>query len=181
MAPGSQAFASESSERPDEAVTVAQAALPSLVVTQESRPDPVDGLAMTSQQVAASWFPTPRSPLGFMAAVRPAAAGTPDRPGLQRPGLDLGLHWRSAGHGRRGLQVQAWQTLAPDPDAWTLVQSRQPAYGARVEMRLKPARAGGLVADYQFFGLQLQSGARITIRRTEGRPRIYYRVQFYAL
>lgn len=58
------------------------------------------------------------------------------------------------------------------------MQLRQPGYGARIEMKLVPARASGLVADYGFIGLQLESGARITLRKKDGKPTVVYRVKF---
>lgn len=178
LASGVHAHASEiqAEEAP---VTVAEAHVPppALVVTRESRSDALHA-ADAAAGVGASWFPAQGSSLGLMAILHPSSAGPDGQPG-RRQGLDLGLHWRSSGG--RHLGVQAWHSLGPVPDAWTLVQSRQPSYGARVEMRLPPARFGGLVADYRFLGLQLQSGARITLKRKNGRPTLYYRVQFYAL
>ena len=44
--------------------------------------------------------------------------------------------------------------------------------------RSGPCRSSGLVADRGFVGLQLESGARITVRRSGGKPMIYYRTKF---
>ena len=38
--------------------------------------------------------------------------------------------------------------------------------------------AAGLVAERGFLGLQLESGARITVRRSGGKPMLYYRSKF---
>jgi hypothetical protein len=90
------------------------------------------------------------------------------------PSADVGLHWRSGGNYR--VEVSAWRHLAT-PDALEMVLQRQATYGARVEMQLPSARRG-LVADRGFLGMQLESGARITIRRKEHVPMLYYRNQF---
>ena len=57
--------------------------------------------------------------------------------------------------------------MAPT-DAVDLVQARQPTYGARVEMQLGSLPQRGFVADRGFLGLQLEGGARITVRRSGG-------------
>jgi hypothetical protein len=90
------------------------------------------------------------------------------------PSADVGLHWRSGGSYQ--VEVSAWRHLAT-PDALEMVLQRQPTYGARFEMQLPSARRG-LVADHGFLGMQLESGARITIRRKEHVPMLYYRNQF---
>jgi hypothetical protein len=90
------------------------------------------------------------------------------------PSADVGLHWRSGGNYR--VEVSAWRHLAT-PDALEMVLQRQPTYGARFEMQLPSAR-NGFVADHGFLGMQLESGARITIRRKEHVPMLYYRSQF---
>jgi len=60
--------------------------------------------------------------------------------------LDLGLQWRYALHSNYHINVAAWRRVNP-PDALTLIQSRQPAYGARVEMQFTGGRRSGFVAD----------------------------------
>jgi hypothetical protein len=66
----------------------------------------------------------------------------------------------------------------PD-DAISMVQMRQPAvYGARVEMNLTAGPRTTFALDRGFVGLQLESGARITIKRKDGRPMVYYRTTF---
>jgi hypothetical protein len=64
------------------------------------------------------------------------------------------------------------------PDTLTLVQMRQPSYGARFEMQIGSTPSTGFVADRGFVGLQLESGARVTLRRSEGKPMVYYRTRF---
>jgi hypothetical protein len=92
------------------------------------------------------------------------------------PSADVGLRWRSAAPGNYRVEVSAWRHLAT-PDALEMVLQRQATYGARVEMQLPSARSS-LVADHGFLGMQLESGARITIRRKEHVPMLYYRNQF---
>jgi hypothetical protein len=75
------------------------------------------------------------------------------------------------------FDVAAWRRLMP-PDTLTLVQMRQPSYGARFEMQIGSTPTTGFVADRGFLGLQLESGARVTLRRSEGKPMVYYRTRF---
>lgn len=58
-----------------------------------------------------------------------------------------------------------------------MVQLRDAGYGARVEMQLSGSRSS-FVADRGFIGVQLDGGARITLRRSGGRPMAYYRTKF---
>lgn len=91
--------------------------------------------------------------------------------------LDLGIQWRQPVMHDRHVDVTAWRRMTPEFDAVTLIRQREPVYGARVEMNLQ-ARQRGLVADRRFIGLQLDSGTRITLRRKDGNPTLYYRSQF---
>jgi len=104
----------------------------------------------------------------------PFAGGSPLAP--PGPSADIGLHWRSSSSGSYGVEVTAWRHLAT-PDALEMVLQRQATYGARFEMRL-PSPHHGFVADRGFLGMQLESGARITVRRKEHVPMLYYRNQF---
>jgi hypothetical protein len=93
-----------------------------------------------------------------------------------QPSVDLGLRWRQVVLSNQ-VDVTAWRRMNDDQDAYSLVQQRQPIYGARVEMRLDGGKsflstAGG------FLGFQLESGARIAVKRKDGRPMIYYRTSF---
>jgi hypothetical protein len=63
-------------------------------------------------------------------------------------------------------------------DDYSLAQMREPVYGARVEMNLAAARKSGFALDRGFLGFQLESGARISVKRKDGRPMIYYRSAF---
>jgi hypothetical protein len=75
------------------------------------------------------------------------------------------------------VDITAWRRVTPMPDALALVQQQDPVYGARVEMKLKSTSAKTFFAD-KFIGLQLDSGARIGIKKSNGNPTIYYRNQF---
>ena len=91
--------------------------------------------------------------------------------------LDLGVQWRQPVLHDRHVDITAWRRMTSEPDALTLIRQRDPVYGARVEVNLQ-GRKRGLVADRRFIGLQLDSCARITLRRKDGNPVLYYRSQF---
>lgn len=111
---------------------------------------------------------------GFSAGARPAPSGHP----AVRPSLDLGLTFRHVLRNDKQIDVTAWRRMPAEPDAYTLVQMREPMYGARVEMALSPARKSGLSFERGFIGLQLEGGGKISIKRRNGRPMIYYRTSF---
>jgi hypothetical protein len=134
----------------------------------------VDGSNRASR-VDLAWLPPRRSALGLsLGMTRVDASGAPYAAGAS---VDLGLHWRYTLDSNYRLDVTAWRRLMP-PDALTLVQMRQPSYGARVEMQIRPVTKTGFVADRGFLGFQLESGARVTLRRSGGKPMIYYRTRF---
>lgn len=94
-----------------------------------------------------------------------------------QPAVDLGLRWRHTFDSNRQLDVTAWRRMQTQPDAYQLIQQRQPLYGARVEMKLAPSKQG-LLMERGFVGMQLQGDARISIKRKDGRPMVYYRNSF---
>lgn len=101
--------------------------------------------------------------------------------GLQpaRPMIDLGVRWTGRLQGQNNVDVMAWRRMTAPDDAYSLIQARQPLYGARVEMNLSGRTVKpGFALDRGFVGFQLESGARISIRRKDGRPMIYYRTTF---
>ena len=115
-------------------------------------------LAMTSTDA--------RNPSGG----RPFAGGTTS--------VDLGLRWRYTSDSNYRFDVTAWRRMNP-VDAASLIQNRESSYGARVEMRVASAPQTGFVADRGFLGFQLESGARITLRKGgAGKPMVYYRNKF---
>jgi len=93
--------------------------------------------------------------------------------------VDLGLRWSQRLESQRQVDITAWRRMNTPDDAYSMVQMRQPTVdGARVEMNLAAARKTSLALDTGFIGLQLEGGARITIKRKEGRPMLYYRSTF---
>lgn len=144
----------------------------------------IDGLdgGFASQRVDVTLLPPRRTAMGLamgmsgiFALANPTGAGLAPTPQLA---LDVGLRWRHTLDSNQRIDITAWRRVTPQPDAYTLVQARQPTYGARVELNLNSARRSGLVADRGFLGLQLESGGRFTVRRKDGRPMIYYRTRF---
>jgi len=95
----------------------------------------------------------------------------------QRPSFDLGLRWTQRLQNQQ-VDITAWRRMNTDEDAYSLVQSRQPVYGARFEMNLAKAAKSRFAFDRSFIGFQLESGARISLKRKDGRPMIYYRTTF---
>ena len=106
----------------------------------------------------------------------PSSTGAP---GLQpRTSVDLGLRWTQRLQSQHQIDITAWRRLNAPDDAYTLIQMREPVYGARVEMNLSGGRKSGLLFDTGFIGMQLEGGARITVKRKDGRPMVYYRTTF---
>lgn len=100
--------------------------------------------------------------------------------GLQpRTSVDLGLRWTQRLQSQHQIDITAWRRMNAPDDAYSLIQMHQPTYGARVEMNLS-ARSPrtSFALDRGFIGLQLEGGGRITIKRKDGRPMVYYRTTF---
>ena len=99
-------------------------------------------------------------------------------PGLQpRTGVDVGLRWSQLLQAQR-IDITAWRRMNGPDDAYTQILMREPVYGARVEMNLAGGQRSGLAMDLGFVGFQMESGARITVKRKDGRPMVYYRTAF---
>lgn len=111
---------------------------------------------------------------GFANRNPAVAAGSP----TLRPVVDLGLTFRHALQNNGRIDITAWRRMNGDDDAISMIEERQPVYGARVEMRITPANRTSLKIDRGFLGLQMESGARISIKRRNGGPMIYYRNSF---
>ena len=121
------------------------------------------------------------SGLGPVLGVANTGGGAPQLGLLARTNIDLGLRWTQRLQSQRQIDITAWRRLNnPDDDAYTLVQMRYPAYGARVEMNLsaKPPTKVGLALERGFVGLQLEGGGRITVKRKDGGAMFYYRNTF---
>jgi len=93
------------------------------------------------------------------------------------PSVDLGLRWRQVVYSNQ-VDVTAWRRMNTDQDAFSLVQLRQPMYGARVEMKLADGKSPLINMSGGFLGFQLESGAKISVKRKDGRPMVYYRTSF---
>ncbi|WP_048438656.1 hypothetical protein [Caenimonas sp. SL110] len=160
---------------------VAVANTPQLEISTSSLPrfENIDGASRTSR-IDMSLMPAGRSGFGVAVGVN----GT-DSPGFAPTGVsgsapssvDLGVKWRYTTDSNNQVDVAAWRRIE-QPNALNLIQSREPTYGARVEMRVQPGLQRGLVADKGFVGMQLESGARIGLRRSGGKPMMYYRTKF---
>lgn len=166
---------------------------PQQVVVAQARTEPSMRVEVNASSVPhldgqESFFQSPRVDLSLASqkndslGVVLGMGGIGARPSLQAntlapsPSMDLGLRWRQAFYSKQ-VDVTAWRRMSADQDAYTLIQQRQPVYGARVEMKLDSAKPGFATGN-GFLGFQLESGAKITVRRKEGRPMIYYRSSF---
>ena len=150
-----------------------------LEVSASSLPrfDNTDGATATSR-LDMTWLPPRRSALGLALGLTNAKGPGFGAPYAgSAPIVDLGFHWRYTLDSQYRIDVKAWRRMGPT-DAIELVQSREPTYGARVEMQIGRSPQSGFVADRGFLGLQLEGGARITVRRSGGKPMIYYRTKF---
>jgi hypothetical protein len=156
---------------------------PQMQMSASSLPrfDSTDG-ATRSSRIDLTLLPTRQSTLGPSLAmtradprgllgIRPFAGDTTR--------VDLGLHWRSSYDSNYRFDVTAWRRMSP-VDAASLIENRESSYGARVEMDLASTPRSGFVADHRFLGFQLESGARITLRKSTGggKPMVYYRSNF---
>ncbi len=93
-------------------------------------------------------------------------------------GHDIGLNWRTRLADDRVIDITAWRRVPQQPfNAISQIRQRDLLYGARVEMKLTPARSR-FATELRAIGLQLDNGARILLRRKDGNPTLYYRMQF---
>lgn len=163
-------------------VAAADRARPQLELSAASLPrfDTTDGSSRSSR-IDMTWLPPRRSALGLslgMTTTDGPSFSTTAPYAASAPSWDLGLRWRYTLDSNYRFDVAAWRRLVP-PDTLTLVQmNQQPSYGARFEMQIGSTPKSGFVADRGFLGLQLESGARVTLRRSEGKPMVYYRTRF---
>jgi hypothetical protein len=173
---------------PQDPMLVAQAFIPPvnqgphIEMSSASLPrfDSGDGVTRSSR-VDMTLLPTKQSALGpSLAMTSPDASSFPGgRPLVGTfTSVDLGLHWRYTSIGNLRFDVSAWRRMNPAESA-SLIDNRESSYGARVEMHLTPPPRSGFVADHGFLGLQLESGARITLHKGGGgKPMVYYRSKF---
>lgn len=94
--------------------------------------------------------------------------------------FDVGVTYRHTTENNYQVDFTAWRRMPSQPDAMTLVQQRmQPTYLARVELNLGSGGSGkGFVAERGFLGVQLENGARISLKRKDGGAMVYYRKKF---
>jgi hypothetical protein len=161
------------------ATVMAQLLVPEVSVTSLPRFDP-DGATRTSR-VDMSWLPPRRSALGLsvgLSSIDGLGIVVPPNLGSTGQSMDVGLHWRYTRDTHYRIDVTAWRRMTP-VDAASLIHLQEPSYGARVEMRIGRAPTQpGFVAERGFVGFQLESGARISVRRSGGKPMLYYRTKF---
>lgn len=142
--------------------------------------DNFDGSNRTQQRLDMALLSPGRSSFGVTMGVTGLA---PSRYGFSAgateglSGVNLGLQYRYIFDNNRRIDITAWREMGRPNDALALIQSRDAGYGARVEMQLAGSRSA-LVADRGFIGVQLDGGARITLRRSGGHPMVYYRNKF---
>jgi hypothetical protein len=131
-------------------------------------------------RVDVSLFPSSSSNVGAVFGMSGFGTQQPQALGFQpnRASVDLGLRYSHRLQSQRQIDVTAWRRMTAEEDGVVALQQRQPVYGARVEMNLSTAPKNTFALDRGFIGLQLESGARISIKRKDGRPMIYYRTTF---
>ncbi len=142
--------------------------------------DNFDGSSRTQQRLDMALLSPGRSAFGVTMGI---IGLSPTRPGFNAgaadslPGVNLGLQYRYMFDNNRRIDITAWREMGRPNDALSMVQSRDAGFGARVEMQLVGSRSP-LVAERGFVGVQLDGGARIALRRSGGKPMVYYRSKF---
>lgn len=162
-------------------VIVAAADVPQLRISTATLPrfDNADTATRVSR-VDITLLPQRRSGLGLVFGLSSLSGANPAfAPIAGSPSMDLGVHWRVTLDSSYRFDVTAYRRV-PNADAISLIESRDPSYGARVELGLGSfdAKSKGFVADHGFLGFQLESGARIALKRKSGGPMLYYRNTF---
>ena len=156
---------------------------PQLELATLSTPSPQRSDArMDSRLTLTSWSgPAPTAGMGVglgWTAPRPSPG---DDGRNAAPGLDLGLHWRSADQGQGRVRIGVWQRVNPWPDPTSLAnQITNPInYNTRLEMQFSAASARGIQFELGgALGLQLNNNERVVLRVSRGRPMVYYRLKF---
>ncbi|MEJ6022984.1 hypothetical protein [Ramlibacter sp. PS4R-6] len=174
---------SDRAESAGEAVLVAAADLPrpQLEVSASTLPrfDNVDANTQTAR-IDMRLMSAKQSGLGLALGMNNATGAQPGTIATLAPArsVDLGVHWRYTFDSNYRFDVTAYRRM-PNADAISLIESRDPTYGARVEMGFgSTSTRKGFVADRGFVGLQLEGGARLAVKRKNGGPMFYYRNQF---
>jgi hypothetical protein len=177
------AWAQDAGQTPAEAVVAeARTGAPVRVQVQTSalpRLDSQDS-GFQAPRVDVSLFPANAGGVGAVVGMSGFSSRQPLPLGLApvQPSLDFGVRFSHKLQSQNQIDITAWRRMNTADDAYTLIQARQPVYGARVEMNLKASKTGIVALDRGFVGLQLESGARISIKRKNGGPMLYYRTTF---
>lgn len=139
----------------------------------------LDGPFSTTRVDLTSWpWPRDSSMLGVSLGLS-VPPGSPLDP-RSTQSFDVGLRWRSTLDSTRRIDASAWRRVTPVPDAISLINGSagQDLYGTRVEMQFTSARSHGFVAERGAIGVQLEGGARLSLRAKHGKPMLYYRARF---
>jgi hypothetical protein len=174
------AWANDTGEQAAEATVIAQARTDQRPMRLElqtrdlPRLDPQD-TGFLAPRVDLSLFPGRSSRFGAVLGLSGFSPRQPNGLGLapQAPSFDLGVRWT-----HKQIDVTAWRRVNAADDAYSQIMLRQPVYGARVEMNITPAKPNLFGLDKGFLGMQLESGARISVKRKNGGPMLYYRQTF---
>ncbi len=70
------------------------------------------------------------------------------------------------------------QPVAPAIDAYSLSKSQRLNGGPRAEPPLTSEGSPGVIINRDALGVQLDGGARVTIQRSDGGQKLYYRNRF---
>lgn len=90
--------------------------------------------------------------------------------------LNLGLRWRPTTPAGRQVDAQVWRRVTSTTPSSLAYVEDAPEYGARVEMQITPAKRTIPLRD--LLGMQLDNGARLSLRPRNGKVSLYYRMQF---
>lgn len=170
--PTAEVVAEARADQPPVRVQVQTSALPRVVEATDA--------GFQAPRVDVSLFPANGGGMGAVFGMSTTAGAQPPGLGLapQRPSVDVGLRFSHRFQNENQIDITAWRRMNTADDAYTQIQMRQPTYGARVEMEIKPAKFGALALDRGFLGMQLEGGGRISIKRKYGGPMVYYRTAF---
>ena len=161
---------------------LAEPSQPSLEVNAATLPR-FDNIGGTTHSLRVDFTMLPHGGTGFGLAVgvnnNYGAAGAFLPNFAPQSSLDFGLRWRYTLDSNYRFDVTAYRRVQ-NSDVISLIDgSREPSYGARVEMGLASNNLSkGFVADRGFIGFQLESGARLTVKKSGGVPMLYYRNTF---
>ena len=167
---------------PPAVVATADTARPQLEVSTTTLPrfDGIDS-ATRASRIGVTLLPQHRSSLGVAFGVSSVSGAKSALVPFSAtvPSIDYGVHWRVTLDSNYRFDVTAYRRVQ-NSDAMSLIESGDPSYGARVELGMGSiqGRSKGFVADRGFLGVQLEGGARVSVKRSHGGPMFYYRNSF---